>query len=109
MAHSSPLWAAQDQASRLAEMLSDDAEAKEAPLRRDVRSLGILLGDILKEQGGDRLYDLVEQLRQLAIQHRVETAQPSVDAEPGIRTFERIVKGLNVADAYHVTKAFATY
>ena len=109
MADSTPLWAASDQGSRLAEMLTDDAEAKEAPLRRDVRSLGRLLGEILKEQGGDRLYDLVEQLRQLAIQHRENSSQSSEDSEPGIRTFERIVKGLDVADAYRVTKAFATY
>ncbi len=109
MAHSTPLWAASDQASRLAEMLTDDPEAKEAPLRRDVRSLGRLLGDILKEQAGERLFNLVEQLRQLAIQHREDDSSNPDETATAIRTFERIVRELDVADAYRVTKAFATY
>ena len=57
------LWAAEDQTARLSEMMSDDPRLKEAPLRRDVRSLGRLLGDVLKEQAGQALFDRVEQLR----------------------------------------------
>src|SRR5215212_2748817 len=34
------LWDAADQAGRLAELTSDEPEVKEAPLRRDVRTLG---------------------------------------------------------------------
>src|SRR3954468_3172892 len=64
------LWATEDQAARLAEMMSADARLKEAPLRRDVRSLGRLLGDVLKEQAGQTLFDRVEHLRMLAIEHR---------------------------------------
>src|SRR6476646_3623751 len=50
------LWKPASQAERLAELMSNDAQQKEAPLRRDVRSLGILLGRVLKEQGGDELF-----------------------------------------------------
>ncbi len=112
MTRTTPLWASTDQASRLDEMLTDDPIRKETPLRRDVRSLGTLLGEILKEQSGEPLYDLVEQLRQLAIQHREFSeggapVDPSI--EPGIRRFERIVQELDVASAYRVTRAFATY
>src|SRR5437763_12139870 len=64
------LWATDDQAARLAEMMSDDTRLKEAPLRRDVRKLGRLLGDVLKEQAGEALFDRVEHLRLLAIEHR---------------------------------------
>jgi len=92
-------------------MLTDDPEDKETPLRRDVRSLGRLLGEILKEQSGETLYNLVEQLRMLAIQHRDHQSGATVDPamEPGIRRFERIVQELDVAGAYRVTRAFATY
>ena len=63
-------WQADDQAERLAELISQDPEAKDAPLRRDVRSLGYLLGQVLTEQGGDTLFSTVETLRWLAIEYR---------------------------------------
>ena len=43
------LWATEDQQARLVELLTDLPDVKENPLRRDVRSLGKLLGDILRE------------------------------------------------------------
>src|SRR5947209_6101749 len=70
MAMKEALWAAEDQTARLNEMMSDDTRRKEAPLRRDVRSLGRLLGDVLKEQAGQVLFYRVEHLRLLAIEHR---------------------------------------
>ena len=49
-----PLWSEGAQADRLAEFTADTADpAKEIPLRRDVRSLGILLGRVLVEQEGE--------------------------------------------------------
>jgi phosphoenolpyruvate carboxylase len=51
----SRLWNVDDQAARLAELTSQESDLKEAPLRRDVRSLGHLPGDVLKEQVGDRV------------------------------------------------------
>ncbi|MFL6307228.1 MAG: hypothetical protein ACJ72H_27155, partial [Candidatus Sulfotelmatobacter sp.] len=50
---SKALWKADDQQARLAELTarSDDA-AKDHPLRRDVRSLGAILGQTLVEQSG---------------------------------------------------------
>ena len=66
-----PLWNARDQAKRLAELTAGTASAeKEAPRRRDVRSLGVLLGQVLVEQGGQKLLNSVEQLRRLLIQSR---------------------------------------
>ena len=59
------LWNVDDQAARLAELTSHDSNLKEAPLRRDVRSLGRLLGEVLKEQAGDQLFSAVEELRLL--------------------------------------------
>ena len=71
------LWEIEDQSGRLAELTADRADLKETPLRRDVRSLGRLLGQVLKEQGGPALFDDVERLRLLAIQHRDSPSPPA--------------------------------
>ncbi|MFZ1032719.1 MAG: hypothetical protein WAN72_12055, partial [Candidatus Acidiferrales bacterium] len=66
---SAPLWGADDQNQRLNELTASTADAaKEIPLRRDVRSLGMLLGKVLAEQAGDSLLEAVEGLRRLLIQ-----------------------------------------
>jgi phosphoenolpyruvate carboxylase len=107
-----PLWRAGDQAKRLEELTSDDARLKELPLRRDVRSLGRLLGEVLKEQAGHELFDAVEQLRLLAIELRDlqhdQDAGPPGDYELMSRARE-IVSRMTIKQAYQMTKAFATY
>ncbi len=65
-----PLWAVEDQPARLLELTSDDASEKEAPLRRDVRNLGRLLGDVICEQEGTAFFERVERLRRLTIANR---------------------------------------
>ncbi len=108
----SRLWNVDDQAVRLAELTSQDSDLKEAPLRRDVRSLGRLLGEVLKEQVGDKLFSAVEELRLLLIEHRELHAQPGHDVEHEQRLIERaerIVSRLNVAEAHQMAKAFAIY
>ena len=103
------LWGAEEQASRLAELLaSTDDRLKEAPLRRDVRSLGILLGRILVQQGGEPLFKTVEQLRRLLIESRAH-AQRSQSGEQELQAAQEIVCGLAIQQAYRVTKAFAIY
>jgi phosphoenolpyruvate carboxylase len=106
------LWNVEDQATRLAELTSHDSDLKEAPLRRDVRSLGRLLGEVLKEQVGDKLFSAVEELRLLLIEHRELRAQPGHDIENERRLIERaerIVSRLDVAEAHQMAKAFAIY
>ena len=62
-----PLWKADDQQARLAELTArSDEAAKDHPLRRDVRSLGAILGQTLVEQAGQELFESVEELRRLA-------------------------------------------
>jgi phosphoenolpyruvate carboxylase len=92
------MWEAEDQAARLRELISPDPALKEEPLRRDVRSLGRLLGDVLREHS-QSLFDSVETLRKLAIQSREQFAQKAAT----------IVAQLNPAECYRLTKAFATY
>ena len=73
-----PLWKPESWTARLAELEAEATEEKEVPLRRDVRLLGTLLGDVLREQAGETLYAQVEDLRQEAIRRREEqVAAPS--------------------------------
>jgi len=111
------LWGAKDQATRLAELIADTGDrAKEHPLRRDVRSLGILLGRVLVEQAGEPLFKTVEQLRRQLIQARINVAEPGPlnPATPdlhdgGMKQARAIVQKLGFREAYWVTKAFAIY
>ena len=109
-----PLWSDGPQAARLAELTADTSDpAKELPLRRDVRSLGILLGRVLVEQDGEAFFNVVEQLRRLLIQHReqpVSDATSQLEPDNSLMTRAReIISHLSVEDAYRVTKAFAIY
>ena len=107
-----PLWGESAQSARLSELTADTTDpAKELPLRRDVRSLGILLGRVLVEQEGRDFFDVVEQLRQLLIHHREESASERA-SETGdilIARARQIISSLSVEDAYRTTKAFAIY
>ena len=66
-AESLPLWSAADQQDRLRELLSESPDEKELPLRRDVRLLGALLGDVITEQVGAEILAQVEEMRRFAI------------------------------------------
>ena len=43
---------------------------RDAPLREDIRLLGRVLGDTLREQHGAAIFDLIENVRQTAIRFR---------------------------------------
>ena len=107
------LWSERDQSARLAELTADTTDpAKEIPLRRDVRSLGTLLGRVLVEQEGEAFFEVVERLRRVLIQHRDQppagTAPHGFDA--GLMAEARdLISTLSVDDAYRITKAFAIY
>lgn len=49
-----------------------DRPVKDDPLREDIRLLGRMLGDTLREQEGEPTFDLVENIRQTAIRFRRE-------------------------------------
>ncbi|MDY7229613.1 phosphoenolpyruvate carboxylase [Hyalangium rubrum] len=87
------------------------------PLRRDVRLLGRLLGEVLIEQQGQALFDLEEQVRHLSIQRRRgpkpgrratagELAAllrdlPLEQAEPVLRAFSVYFQLVNLAEQHH--------
>jgi phosphoenolpyruvate carboxylase len=95
------LWRAADQHQRLNELAGIPPDIKEEPLRRDVRSLGQLLGNVIKEQEGEALFDKVETLRKLSIAHRADQTSfgPAHD----------IIRNLSLHDAAVLTKAFGIY
>jgi len=107
------LWNTDDQRSRLEELAAATTDsAKDLPLRRDVRSLGVLLGRVLVEQVGESLLDVVEGLRRIFIQHReqpgTQTSVPDFQ-DPLLHQAREIIAGLSIDEAHRVTKAFAIY
>ncbi len=110
----SSLWSPTDWPHRLAELQSTAGELKEAPLRRDVRSLGTLLGEVLREQAGDPLYDAVEALRRTAIARR-EAEAPQGDAADRASAAAHLqealarVRTLDLPAAYQLARAFGFY
>ncbi|HYK88670.1 MAG TPA: phosphoenolpyruvate carboxylase [Acidobacteriota bacterium] len=107
------LWTPENQETRLAELTARTVEpTKDAALRRDVRSLGILLGRALIEQVGQQVFDRVEQLRRLLIQHRERLTDSSGavgEDDEFIAQARRIIESLDAQAAYRVAKAFASY
>jgi phosphoenolpyruvate carboxylase len=124
------LWTPPNWPQRLAELQAPTGELKEAPLRRDVRSLGTLLGEVLREQAGVPVFEAVEELRQTAIAHR--EADPALSAEPNAPSSRsnlsaksgksqrttpadplqhalRYVEALGETSAYQLARAFAFY
>ena len=108
------LWTPTDWPQRLAELQAPTGELKEAPLRRDVRSLGMLLGEVLREQAGDPLYEAVEALRRTAIARR-EAEAPQSGAANNASAAENPeqalgrVRTLDLPAAYQLTRAFGFY
>ena len=100
-------WKPESWSLRLAELEARSSDIKEAPLRRDVRSLGMLLGQVLREQAGEQLFEEVEELRQIAIQRR----EAGLQTEDG-HAFATALDGvhsLDPAQAYRLARAFAFY
>ncbi|MBS0298406.1 MAG: phosphoenolpyruvate carboxylase [Proteobacteria bacterium] len=76
---------------------------KDLPLREDIRFLGRLLGDTLREQDGDGAFELVENIRQTAIRfHRDQDlkAREELDA---------ILNRLSDKDSLSVVRGFSYF
>jgi phosphoenolpyruvate carboxylase len=107
-----PLWSADDQQVRLSELTAhSDEPAKDQPLRRDVRCLGTILGQTIVEQAGKDVFDSVEELRRLLIEHRENVRRNPEQASSSelMRRAQEIISKMDLQRAHQVTKAFATY
>ena len=76
------------------------------PLRRDVSTLGHVLGETLVEQEGRALFDLEEQIRAMAKTRRAATGRRQREATEAMRA---TMRGLDVPTAERVARAFAHY
>ena len=103
------LWTpAEGWSQRIAELEATAPDRKEAPLRRDVRSLGMLLGEVLREQAGPAIFDAVEQLRRSAIAQRDATPNggdqsSTITLDPALGTTS------DPTTAYQLARAFSFY
>ena len=70
-----------------------NAEEQNRPLVEDIRLLGRILGDVIREQEGRKAFDLIERVRQLSVAYRLKK-----DASAG-RALSRLLKGL--FDSYY--------
>ena len=104
------LWQTENWAARLAEVESGAPELKEVPLRRDVRSLGTLLGEVLREQVGDEVFEQVETLRRLASERReAEFHGDEARARSALQQALLLVHQLPVDRAYQLARAFGFF
>ncbi|HVJ09622.1 MAG TPA: phosphoenolpyruvate carboxylase [Acidisarcina sp.] len=105
-----PLWKPESWPQRLAELEARSGDLKEAPLRRDVRSLGMLLGEVLREQAGAALFQEEEEVRQIAIRRReAQNQDRCAEAASLLDSALAKVHALSVDEAYTLTRAFAFY
>jgi len=77
-------------------------EDKDQALRDDVRVLGTMVGDLIKEQGGDELYEFVETARQRSIRRREENEKEGEE-------LTELVEDLDPDFALQVIRSFSTY
>ena len=94
-----------------------------APLRDDVRLLGRLLGDELREQVSQELFDRVEEVRRLAKQaaasgasdavtdslHQLLTSLPVEEMAKVARAFATFLRLANIAEQHHRVRRRRTY
>lgn len=94
---------------------------KHAALRDDVHMLGELVGEVLRDQGGEALFDIVENDRRLAIARRGgdQTAAAALEArvcdrEPAVardleRAFSSWFQAVNLAEQLHRVRRRRAY
>ncbi|MDR5833179.1 phosphoenolpyruvate carboxylase [Caballeronia sp. LZ034LL] len=76
---------------------------KDRPLFEDIRFLGRLLGEVLREQEGDAVFDVVEAIRQTAVKFRRE------DDVEASQTLEKKLRALSPEQTVSVVRAFSYF
>jgi phosphoenolpyruvate carboxylase len=80
-----------------------EAEDKDLPLRDDIRLLGRILGDTVREQAGEAVFDTVEHIRQNSVRFRRDE---DVTAR---RDLEATLNSLPPAEALQIIRAFGFF
>ena len=82
---------------------ADTGTDKDAPLKEDIRLLGRLLGDVLRAQEGDAVFEVVETIRQTAVRFRREADASAADE------LDRMLKKLTREQTITVVRAFSYF
>src|SRR4029077_19872506 len=72
-------------------------------LREDIRVLGRILGDTIREQAGADTFELVERIRRTAIHYRRDHDPAS------LKTLEKTIRALPQPEATNVVRAFSYF
>ena len=82
---------------------ASEPEDKDLPLREDIRLLGRILGDTVREQGGEAVFDIVERIRQSSVRFRR-------DEDSGARrALETMLNSLAPTKALQIIRAFGFF
>src|ERR1700680_5196124 len=84
---------------------ADEAQALEedARLRTDIRLLGRILGDTVRDQEGADVFDLVERIRQTSIRFHRD------DDRPARRELEIILDSMATSQTVRIVRAFSYF
>ena len=84
---------------------ADEALALEedARLRNDIRLLGRILGDTVRDQEGADVFDLVERIRQTSIRFHRD------DDRPARRELEIILDSMSISETVRIVRAFSYF
>ncbi|CAN7158296.1 phosphoenolpyruvate carboxylase [Polaromonas sp. LjRoot131] len=94
---------ARDGAAAAVPKASTRSRDNERPLVEDIRLLGRILGDVIREQEGVAAYELIEQVRKLSVTFRRD-ADPEAD-----KALKKLLKGLSGDQTVSVIRAFTYF
>src|SRR5215218_8299119 len=78
-------------------------DAEDARLRNDIRLLGRILGDTVRDQEGADVFDLVERIRQTSIRFHRD------DDKPARRELELILDSMSISQTLRIVRAFSYF
>src|SRR6476469_8644330 len=78
-------------------------DAEDARLRTDIRLLGRILGDTVRDQEGADVFDLVERIRQTSIRFHRDNDRPAR------RELEIILDGMSTSQTLRIVRAFSYF
>ena len=73
-------------------------------LREDVRYLGFILGKVIKDQEGERFFNLVEKIRKLS-----KTNKSNLKSDNSKRKISKVLFKLNPENTFKITRAFTHF
>ena len=87
-------------AKHIAKKFSNDIDS---PLREDIRLLGRMLGDVLREKEGEEVFNIIETIRRTAIHFRRD---PSAQSDTKL---DKMLRGLTKEQTIAVVRAFSYF